>query len=95
MGHNDRSYICGNVGYLIHKPWRGHHYAARACRLLFSLARRHGLEKLYITCQPDNAASARTCELAGGRLVEIAPVPEDEEMYGRGERFVKVYEFTL
>ena len=95
VGHNDKTYIGGNIGYLIHKPYRGHHYAARACRLLFALARRHGLEKLYITCQPDNAASARTCELAGGRFVETAPIPEDNEMYARGKRFVKVYEFEL
>jgi tagatose 1,6-diphosphate aldolase len=54
--------------------------------LLLPLARRHGLEILWITCDPDNIASRRTCELAGLELVEIVDVPEHMDMYQRGER---------
>ena len=76
----------GHIGYGVNPDHRGHHYAARACRLLLPLARRHGLEAVWITCNPDNAASRRTCELAGATLVEIVDLPEDDEMYQRGER---------
>ena len=34
---------------------------------------------------PDNTASARTCELAGGELVEIVDLPKDTDMYRKGE----------
>jgi len=30
-----------------------HHYAAKACIILKSLARKHGMDKLIITCNPD------------------------------------------
>ena len=76
----------GHVGYRVNPAHRGHRYAARACKLLLPLARRHGLETLWITCNPDNVASRRTCELAGAELVEIVDLPQDTDMYQRGER---------
>lgn len=60
----------GNIGYEVEENYRGHRYAARACRLLFPLAAAHGLSKLWITCSPDNAASRRTCELIGARYLD-------------------------
>jgi predicted acetyltransferase len=75
----------GHVGYHVYPPAQGHHYAERACRLLFPLARRHGMQTLWITCNPDNYASRRTCERLGGQLVEIVPVPEENPLYQRGE----------
>ncbi len=76
----------GHIGYWIDPAYRGHHYAARACKLLTGLACRHCLRELWITCNPDNLASRRTCELAGATLVEIVDLPADSEMYQRGER---------
>lgn len=76
----------GHFGYHVYPPARGHHYAERACRLLLPLARMHGLKTLWITCNPDNYASRRTCERLGASLVSIVPVPEDQPLYARGER---------
>ena len=76
----------GHIGYGVAPEHRGQHYAARACRLLLPLARRHGLETVWITCNPDNVASRRTCELAGAKLVEIVDLPADMDMYREGER---------
>ena len=45
--------------------------------------------------QPENAASARTCEIAGGKLLQTARIPEDNEMYAEGKRFVRVYRLEL
>ena len=93
IGHNEKIYIGGNVGYRVEEPFRGHHYAAKACALLFRLAKKHGLDHLFITCVPENAASARTCELAGGEYVETADVPVWSEMYAEGKRRVMVFRF--
>jgi len=76
----------GHIGYEVAPEHRGHHYAARACRLLLPLARRHGLRTVWITCNPDNWASRRTCELAGATFVEIVDLPEDNDLWRRGER---------
>ena len=95
LGYNEKLYIGGNIGYGIDEPYRGHHYAAKACALLFDLARKHGMKYLIITCQPDNFASARTCELAGGVYQETADIPEDHNMYDEGYRKVKIYRFDL
>lgn len=87
LGNTD--HICryaGHIGYNVYPPFRGHHYAARSVRLLFHLARHHGLSPLWITCNPDNYASRRTCELAGFTFVEIVDLPPDTDMYQDGER---------
>ncbi|MBR4080192.1 MAG: GNAT family N-acetyltransferase [Clostridia bacterium] len=95
IGHNERLYIGGNIGYEVFPAHRGHHYAARAVELLKTLARKHGMEYLIITCQPDNPASARTILRAGGEFVETAPVPPWHDMYQRGLTETCVYRIEL
>lgn len=80
------THFAGHIGYSVERSYRGHHYAARACRLLFPLARQHELSPLWITCNPDNLASRKTCEAVGATLVEIVAVPPDSDLYRRGER---------
>jgi tagatose 1,6-diphosphate aldolase len=75
----------GNIGYHVYPPARGRHFAERACRLVLPLARRHGMERLWITCNPENAASRRTCERLGARLVDIVTIPGDHPFRVRGE----------
>ena len=78
--------FAGQVGYGVDPQHRGHRYAARAVRAVVPLARAHGLTPMWITCNPENLASRRTCELAGAELVEIVDLPEDCDMYARGDR---------
>jgi tagatose 1,6-diphosphate aldolase len=75
----------GHIGYHVYPPARGRHYAERATRLLLSLAARHGIDPLWVTCNPDNFASRRSCERLGAQLVEIVPVPLEHPLYQRGE----------
>lgn len=75
----------GHIGYRVFSAYRGNRYAARACRLLLPLARAHGINELWITCNPDNLASRRTCELIGAELIEVVDVPEGTDFYRAGE----------
>lgn len=95
IGHNENLYYGGNIGYHIFPPYRGHHYAAGACRLLFGLAKRYGMEYVIITCNPDNLPSRRTCEALGGILEDIVDLPPDNDMYLRGERRKCIFRFPL
>lgn len=95
IGHNERTYIGGNIGYGIDEEFRGNHYAAKACKLLFRQARKHDIDYLIITCVPANLASSRTCELAGGKFLEIADIPTDNNMYLEGKRQVKIFRFDI
>ena len=96
VGYSENLYYAGNIGYRVYPEYRGHHYAAKACRLLFRLAERHGMKELIITCNPDNHASARTCELAGGKLIETVELPPDNPMRVKnGETHKKIYRVRL
>ncbi len=85
----------GQIGYGIEPAHRGHHYAARAVRLLLGFARDRGMREVWITCNPDNLASRRTCERAGGELGEIVELPADTDLYEQGERQKCRYRFVL
>ncbi len=74
----------GHIGYNVDEAHRGSHLAARSCRLVLDLAWRHGFSELWITCDPDNMPSRRTCELAGASFVSTVAVPEDHAFYKAG-----------
>ena len=96
IGHNEKLYYGGNIGYAVSEKYRGHHYAGKACLLLFGLARKHKLGYVIISCNPDNNASRKTCEYVGGKLLEIAEIPEDNDMRKEcGETKACIYRFEL
>ena len=95
VGDADDLRYSGHIGYSVVELHRGQRYAARSCRLLFPLAKRHGLNPLWITCNPENAASRKTCEIAGGELVEIVDLPKQDAQYKAGDRQKCRYRFDL
>ncbi len=95
IGHNDKLYYGGNIGYSVDVEYRGHHYASKACILLFELAKKHDLKYVIITCNPDNYASRKTCQYAGGELIDIVELPEDNDMRDIGETKKCIFRFEL
>jgi predicted acetyltransferase len=88
-------YISGHIAYNVAESFRGQHFAGRACKLILPLARRHGLNPLCITCDPENIPSRKTCEWLGARLLEIVPVPPEHILYAAGQRQKCRYLLTL
>ena len=70
IGHNYHSYYNGNIGYEIDEEYRGHNYALSACQLVLRAAQYHKMNKIYLTCDYDNAASYKTIEKLGAKLIE-------------------------
>ena len=65
---------------------RGQGLAGLAVRALLPDAARLGLETVWITTTPDNAACRRTLEALGCVFVEEVSIPPWYATYARGER---------
>ncbi len=59
----------GHVGYGVLPPYRGKGLATAMLRSALPLLREHGVEQALVTCEEDNAASARVAEHCAGVLV--------------------------
>ncbi len=96
LGMNEELYYAGNIGYRIYPQWRGNGYAYRAALLLLKEARdTYGMDRLIITCSPDNIPSRKTLEKLNGTLLETTDVPASHWLYARGETVKNIYEFRL
>ena len=81
----DLQLYAGHVGYHVYPPARGRHFAERACRLLQPVLKHHGVSPVWITCNPDNLPSRRTCERLGATYIETVDVPMSHPFFSRGE----------
>ena len=79
-GEGRNVYYFGHIGYHIDPPYRGNHYAGRACLLLRQEIRMSGKSTVSITCDPENEASRKTCIRLGCLWEGITDVPEDIRM---------------
>lgn len=61
----------GHIGYSVRPSARRHGHAGRALGLALGRARELGLERVLITCDDDNVASARTIESHRGELEDV------------------------
>ena len=95
VGHNYHSYYNGNIGYEVDEAYRGHHYALLACQLVLRVAQYHKMEKIYLTCDYDNAASYKTIEKLGAKLIEEVLPPKDWIYYHDGIEIHKIYELNV
>jgi len=77
----------GHIGYEVRKRSRGHRYAARSSRLLLPLALAHGLKSVWLTVDPKNISSRKTCEIIGANYIATVRIPKGHEMHHHGARY--------
>lgn len=63
----------GHIGYSVRRSERRRGYATQMLALVLEEARKLGLDRVLVTCDKENAASARTIEKNGGVLENEAP----------------------
>jgi predicted acetyltransferase len=85
----------GNIGFEIDEVYRGHRFAAKACYLIKKVASDHRMKTCWLTCRPDNLPSKRTCEIIGAKFVEIVDIPEDYDIYKKGNKQMCRYRWDL
>jgi len=92
FGNDDKilNYI-GHIGYGINENFRGNKYSQKACELVKRVLIDHDINKVIITCNPDNFASIRICEELGAELLEIV----DTKIYSETEPYKCKYEWMF
>ena len=75
---NDRLRLAGgHVGYAVRPSERNKGYATAILRLALAKARELGMDRVLVTCDKDNPASARVIRKCGGALEGEGPNPQD------------------
>ena len=95
IDNSELTKYCGNIGYGIDEKYRGHHYSAKATKLLFKLAQKHNMKYVLINCRPTNHASNKICQLLNAEFIKTVDIPKNHEMYLQGERQMNIYKIIL
>ncbi len=95
VGDSRHTEVLGHIGYGIYEAYRGHHYAAKASRLLMKYAKKAHMPHIDITCNIDNIPSIRTCEYLKAELLGTVEVPPDNIEYRNGSRMKYRYRVHL
>lgn len=85
LGYVRNLYFGGNIGYSVKEDYRGNGYARKACKLVFEIARAHGMRYVMISCREDNTPSRKTLEGLNGVLLETRVPPSYSSLYRLGE----------
>lgn len=67
--------FAGQIGYTVRPSERGKGYATEILKAVLKQAEALDMKNVLVTCNEDNAGSARVIEKAGGRLEGIVPHP--------------------
>ena len=63
----------GHIGYAVRPQFRGRGHAKEILRQSVEVLRGRGVDRILVTCDDDNAASARVIEACGGVLENVIP----------------------
>ena len=86
IGSEEEVRWAGHVHFSIEPEHRGHKYSVKASRLLFPLAKRHGINRIWFSCNAKNQPSRSILDTLGATLAETIPTPENSDIYAEGER---------
>ena len=95
LGNNYHSYYNGHIGYEVDEEYRGHGFSYQAAKLVFRIAKEHGMGFLYLVCDEDNIASYRTIERLGAVLVEVVVPPKDYFGWYEGIPVQRIYKLDI
>ena len=59
------------------------------------VAKYHGMDRIYLSCDCDNAASYKTIERLGANLIEEVEPPHDYIYYYEGMPKQRIYELSI
>ncbi|MEZ4508502.1 MAG: hypothetical protein R2881_02260 [Eubacteriales bacterium] len=80
------TYFGGNIGYAVKGTVSRQRLCRKACKLVFEIARQHGMLYVIISCRADNLPSRKTLEKLNGTLLETRVPASYSSLYRIGER---------
>lgn len=89
------THLLGHIGFAVDEAHRGRGFAGLAVRALLPEAVKLGLDSVWISTTPDNAACRRTLEGLGCVLVEEVQIPPWYATHARGERIKLRYRLAI
>jgi predicted acetyltransferase len=66
----------GHIGYAVRPEFRRRGYATGILRQSLLVAQELGIDQALVTCDDENAGSARVIERCGGVLADVVPGPD-------------------
>ena len=73
----------GHIGYGVLAEHRRKGYATEILRQALDVARAHGVERVLVTCDDTNVASAAVIERCGGVLERVVPASDNDVSFRR------------
>ena len=95
IGYTENTFYGGNIGYEIYAPFRGNHYAKKACEVIKRVGQMHGMKYLYIACVNENIASNKTCQHLQATYLGHFQIPLYHEMYTMGIKSINIYQWFI
>merc|ERR1712000_538731 len=81
----------GHIGYSINEEFRRRGYCKRAVKLCCEpILQRHHIDRVIITCSPENTGSRKICEFYC-QFLEVLDLPPGNDMYESGVRRTSRY----
>ncbi len=96
IGYNENIYYGGNIGYEIVESYRCQGFAKEAVKMILPVAKKHSIDELYISCNPENIASQKVINsLPNCIFIEKASLPPHNDGYLKGERKKLIYKVKI
>lgn len=70
----------GHIGYVVRPTCRGRGYATAMLHQSIEVLRDRGVDRVLVTCNDDNVASARVIETNGGVLESVIPNQDPQDV---------------
>lgn len=77
----------GSVGYAVRVSEQGKGYGSEILRQGLVIAKEHGMGKVLLNINEENAVSAHVCEKLGGKLMDTVQTYNDAEGHHRMRRY--------
>lgn len=87
--------LAGNISYTVFEAYRGRGFATEAVNLLCEMARKNGMNEVWITCDSSNVASIGVCRAVFATHVDTVDTAFDAALAQRNVDSIERFRIRL